>query len=320
LLQFDVTLASTVPEDSIVANQARLLVNGSTFALSDDPYVNGQADPLLAGDEDPTRILITMPSPAALAKANTQATAAIGEVFRYRVTVPSTPFAYPLYDVRILDDLAASAADLRYVSVTKISGSQPWTPTNLGSATNLVIADPTNGIDIPAGEQVVIEIAVQLENTATNVAGLQFTNTASWTFNRANGNATTQRPGGPGTTPPMTVVTPDQLTFDKNGPADMNLGIPATFTLDVHNPTAGKAWNLTILDRLPNTATSGMCDAAPTAIAAQIFQADGVTAVGAPLVAGTDFSVAFVGDPTCTLTLKMLTPAAAPGAGAASPA
>jgi hypothetical protein len=52
----------------------------------------------------------------------------------------------------------------------------------------------------------------------------------------------------------------------------------------VHNPSAGKAWNLTVLDRLPNTATSGMCDAAPTAIAAQIFQANGVTAVGAPLV------------------------------------
>src|SRR4030095_6412286 len=97
-------------------------------------------------------------------KANTQATAAIGELFRYRITVPSTPFAYPLYDVRILDDLAASAADLRYVSVTKISGSQPWTPVNVGTATNLVIADPTNGIDIPAGQQVVIEIAMQLRN------------------------------------------------------------------------------------------------------------------------------------------------------------
>ncbi|HET7203172.1 MAG TPA: hypothetical protein VFI92_07355, partial [Steroidobacteraceae bacterium] len=311
LLQFDVTLASTLLEDTIVSNQAQVLVGGTPFALSDDPYVNGQADPLVAGDEDPTRVVIALPSPSALAKANTQSTASIGEVFRYRITLPSTPFTFPLYDVRILDDLTASAADLRFVSVTKIAGSQPWTPVNIGTATNLIIADTTTGIDIPAGEQVTVEIAVQLENTPTNVAGLLFTNTASYLFNRTNGNAATQRPGGPGTTAPMTIVAPNQLTLDKSGPADMSLGIPATFTLNVHNPSLGTAWGLTITDRLPNTATSGMCDAAPTQVTAQMYLADGVTAVGSALVAGTDFSVTFAGDPTCTLTLEMLTQAAA---------
>ena len=67
---------------------------------------NGIADPQVAGDEDPTRVTITLPLPAALTKANTQATASVGEVFRYRITVPSTPFTFPLYDVRILDDLS----------------------------------------------------------------------------------------------------------------------------------------------------------------------------------------------------------------------
>ncbi|HXW10058.1 MAG TPA: hypothetical protein VD737_05555, partial [Steroidobacteraceae bacterium] len=315
LLQFDVTLASALLEDTVVSNQSIVLVGGATYALSDDPNVNGIADPQVAGDEDPTRVTITLPLPTALAKANTQATASVGEVFRYRITVPSAPFAFPLYDVRILDDLGASAADLRFVSVTKVSGSQPWTPVNLGTATNLVIADPTVGIDIPAGEQVVVEVAVLLENTATNVAGLQFTNTASYTFNRANGNVTTQRPGGPGTTAPMTIVAPDQLTLEKSGPTDMGIGVPATFTLDVHNPSAGAAWGLTITDRLPSVATGGMCDAAPTQVTAQLFQADGVTAAGPPLVAGTDFTAAFVGEPACTFTLKMLTPAAAVGAG-----
>ena len=314
-VQFDITVASTLSEDTVVANQSRILVGGAPFALSDDPNVNGLADPFVAGDEDPTRVTITLPNPAALGKANTQATAAVGEVFRYRITVPSAPFAFPLYDVKILDDLSASAADLRFVSVTKISGSQPWTPVNTGTATNLVIEDPTVGIDIPAGEQVVVEIAVQLENTATNVAGLQFTNTASYLFNRINGNTASQRPGEPGTTAPMTIVAPDQLTLEKSGPADMGVGIPATFTLDVHNPTTGTAWGLTITDRLPNEANAGMCDAAPSQLTAQLFQADGVTAVSPPLVQGTDFSVTFAGEPACTLTLTMLTEAGAIGAG-----
>jgi fimbrial isopeptide formation D2 family protein len=128
-------------------------------------------------------------------KANTQATATIGEEFRYRITVPSAPHTAPLYDVRILDDLTVSAADLQFVSVAKISGSGAWTPVNTGSATNLVIEDSTIGIDIPAGEQVVVEITVVLEDTPANVAGLSFTNTADYTYNRVDEDDTSQQPG-----------------------------------------------------------------------------------------------------------------------------
>ena len=312
LVQFDVRLATTLVDGTVVANQsAARLPDDTTLALSDDPNVNGQADPLVDGDEDPTRVLVQLPPPAALLKANTQATASVGEVFTYRITVPSAPDPSPLYNVRILDDLTASAADLRFVSVTKISGSQPWTPVNTGTATNLVIEDPTVGIDIPAGEQVVIEIAVLLENTTTNVIGLQFTNTASYVYSRINGNTVSQRPGGPGTTQPMTIIGPDVLTLEKSGPAQMSLGVPATFTLEVHNPSTGAAWGLTVTDLLPNTATAGMCDAAPSQVTAQVFQADGVTAVSPPLVEGTDFAVSFAGDPGCTLRLTMLSQSAA---------
>jgi uncharacterized repeat protein (TIGR01451 family) len=315
-VQFDVRLAPALADGTVVANQsAARLADGTTFASSDDPNVNGQADPLVDGDEDPTRVLVQLPPPGALLKANTQATASVGEVFTYRVTVPSVPDPSPLYNVRILDDLTASAADLRFVSVTKISGSQPWTPVNTGTDTNLVIEDPAIGIDIPAGEQVVVEIAVRLANTTANVIGLQFTNTASYLYSRVNGNDASQRPGGPGTTAPMTIVGPDVLTLDKSGPAQMSLGAPATFTLDVANPSTGTAWGLTITDRLPNTATAGMCDAAPSQVTAQVFQADGVTAVSPPLVDGTDFTLSFAGDPDCTLRITMLSQAGAIAAG-----
>lgn len=253
------------------------------------------------------------PPPQALAKTNTQLTAAVGEVFRYRIRVPSVAYPYALYDVRVTDDLTASAADMRFISVTKISGSQPWTPQNTGTATNLIIEDPTAGvgIDIPANEQIELEIAVQLLDTAINVSGLQFTNTANYLFSRINNNNASQRPGLPGTTPQMTIVGPDTLTVQKSGPARMTLGQPGIFAVNVRNTGTGRAWDLTLTDRLPNTPTSGMCDNAPTGFTAQMYRADGTTVVGAPLVEGTDFSATFMPAPDCVLYIRMLTPAAA---------
>ena len=257
------------------------------------------------------------PAPAAspLVKDTTQPTAAVGEVFRYRITVPQAPYAFPAYDVRIYDDLMASSADLRFLSVSKISGSAPWTPVNTGTATDLVLEDASIGIDIPAGEQVVLEIAVVLEDTPTNTTGLTFANSATYLYNYVDGNPTTQRVGTPGTSGDMTIVGPDSMTMTKSGPASMTIGSPSTFTLDLQNTGTGPAWNLRVFDRLPNLPTVGACDSPPTNFTAGVFEADGVTPVSAPLVEGTDFSVAFRGDPDCDVSLDFLTPATTVGAG-----
>jgi uncharacterized repeat protein (TIGR01451 family) len=305
-IQFDVTLQSGILDGTIVTNQSDLMSDaGAVLAVSDDPNVNGQADSSIDGDEDPTRVWIEGVPPELLAKANTQATATIGETFSYLVTVPSVPHSAPLYDVRILDDLSASVADLEFVSVARVSGSGNWAPQNTGSATSLVIEDPVNGIDIPTGEQAVIEITVRLADTATNVAGLTFTNTAAYTYNLLNADVGSRRQGEPGTTEPMTVVEPD-LTMEKTGPLRARLGIPETFTLNVHNAGASPAYAATISDLLPNLADGGMCDAPPQNITAQVFEADGATPVSPVLVEGTDFTTTFAGDPTCSLTLNML--------------
>jgi uncharacterized repeat protein (TIGR01451 family) len=87
----------------------------------------------------------------------------------------------------------------------------------------------------------------------------------------------------------------------------MTVGTPETFTLDVHNPSTTPAWNATILDRLPDGATGGTCDAAPTAVGAQLFLSGG--APSTTLVPGTDFTVAFSGAPACEVTLTVLTAA-----------
>ena len=45
------------------ANQSTLrLANGTVFAVSDDPNVNGAASPTVSGDEDPTRVTIASSS------------------------------------------------------------------------------------------------------------------------------------------------------------------------------------------------------------------------------------------------------------------
>jgi uncharacterized repeat protein (TIGR01451 family) len=255
---------------------------------------------------------LTSAGPNPLDKQNTIAFASVGEPFSYRVIIPAVPQTTALNDVRILDDLTLSAADLSFVSVTKISGSLPWTPVNSGNATSLVIEDTVTGIDIPAGEQIEIEITVVLTDTPANVTGLLFNNTADYTYNRVNNDAASQAPGLPDTTANMTIVGPDVLTLEKSGPATMRVGTPGTFTLNVHNTGTSPAFDATIVDLLPNPVPGGMCDAVPTIISAQLFQADGITPVGAPLVLNTDYTMAFVpGTPTCSMTLTMLTVAAA---------
>ncbi|MFZ8983685.1 MAG: hypothetical protein ACO213_05315 [Steroidobacteraceae bacterium] len=316
VIQFEVTLATALNEGTVVANQSALRDAGGALLLpSDDPFVNGSANPLVAGDEDPTRVLIELPDPSPLVKANTQDTASVGEVFSYRLTVPAEPFRFPLYDLRITDNLAASAADLEFVSVTRVSGSQPWTPANSGTGSNLVIGDAATGIDVPAGEQVVLEIAVRVTNSPTNVPGLEFTNTADYTYNWINASEASRRAGGPGTTAPMTLVGPDELLVTKSGPPALNVAESAVFTVDVTNPSSGTAWGVVVTDLLPDTAEGGMCEAAPQAWTAQVFEADGTTAVSAPLVEGSDFSVNFAGAPDCRVEVRMLTAAAAVGPG-----
>ena len=309
-IQFDIELRGNLPNGTLVTNQADL-VGASKLADSDDPFVNGQSDPNIDGDEDPTRLIIEGPPPVALVKATTQGTATIGETFSYLITIPSAVHTSPLYDVRILDDLAASAADLEFVSVQKVSPGGSWVPQNTGTATSLVIEDPANGIDIPAGSQAVVEVTVRLLDTLTNVAGLSFANSAAYTYDLTDGAPDTERQGEGGISGPMTVVEPD-LTLEKSGPLNLRAGVAGTFTLNVHNIGDSPAHTLTITDALPNQADGGMCDAAPTNVVAQLYEADGVTPVGGPLVENADFTTTFNGNPACTFIVTLVTTAIDP--------
>jgi uncharacterized repeat protein (TIGR01451 family)/fimbrial isopeptide formation D2 family protein len=265
-------------------------------------------------------VQLTTASATALAKQALVTTAAIGQPFTYRITLPATPQPTALHDVRVLDDisLATTGVSLSYVSASArlASNARTWaTLANGGTATNLVLQDTaTGGLDVPAGDQLVVDVVLILnDDTANNTAGKQFTNTANYTYNSVNNDNTTQANGAPGASGAITIIAPS-LTLQKSGPATMRLGVPGSFTLNVQNTGTGTAWNVVLSDVLPNVTTApvgGMCAAAPTNIAARVYQADGVTPVSANLVSGTDFTTSFAGAPSCTLTINLQSTATA---------
>ena len=155
---------------------------------------------------------------------------------------------------------------------------------------------------IPAGEQIVVEITVVLDDTPGNVPGTEFINTAKWSFGRLIDNVYYEPlPGEWGISKPMTIVGPD-LVVTKTGPASIvNLGQWAEFTIDVWNSGAwsSDAWNVNILDQLPsepsNNFSGGMCDMTP--------EVTGVVLAGSPLIQGSDYLLSYTG---CELSLTLL--------------
>jgi uncharacterized repeat protein (TIGR01451 family) len=223
-----------------------------------------------------------------------------------------------LHSIILTDDLNATGVDLTFLGYNaywKDSGTEvSLTFSNVGGV--LTFEDfPI----IETGDQIVIELTVVLDDSPVNVNGTQFSNTAKWSFGRLiEGVFYEPLPGEWGISPPLTISGPD-LTVTKSGPAFMNLGLPGDFTIDVHNIGGSDAWNVTILDELPNVngpVSGGMCDATPTVLSAQVFAADGVTPVPGkgPLSVGTDFSVTYTDAPFCELSVTMLSAAGTIGA------
>jgi large repetitive protein len=251
---------------------------------------------------------VTTPGPGALEKVESVSEVVVGEHFTYRITVPAVPVDTALFDVRILDDLAASAADLRFVSVdrapaTPTLNTLAWTPVNTGNDTQLVIEDITSGIDIPAGEQIAVDITIEVLDTATNVIGLLFSNSADYTYNRIDNDSASEAAGLPGSAGDTVIIGPDTLVMNKSGPATLGFGPAGSFTLDLENTSNARAWDITITDLLPNPVNGGMCQVEPEITSARVFANDGVTPISAPLVAGVDYSTGFsAGSPTCTFT------------------
>ena len=238
-----------------------------------------------------------------------QTTATVGVPFTYRLTMPVlyapatnvvidySGSADDLHGVTLTDDLNATGAVLSYVShVAYWEGSGTAVPHSFSNAGGLLTFDgfPV----IPAGEQIIIELTVVLEDTPANTLGTQFVNTAKWQFGRLiDGVFYEPLPGEWGISPPLTIAAPN-LVVDKTGPASLNLGQFGQFAVDVVNNGLSDAWNVTINDRLPEAPIGGMCELAPELLS--------LTLAGSPLTDGTHYTVDFTGSPACMLTLTLL--------------
>ena len=242
----------------------------------------------------------------ALQKSITQPTAAIGEDFTYEITVPATPVNIALGNVHVLDDLTDSVAVLEFVSARySLDAGGTWLPmSNTGTATALDLVDQGSGlgVDLAASEQMLVEVTVRLADDATNVAGLTFNNTATYSYDGFTGDPATLQD----VSEDMTIVAPT-LVMTKDGPSTLEDGVAGTFTLSVQNTdTSATAWDITVVDHLPNLASGGMCDVAPVVTDVSVFESDGATLVNS-LAVGTDYSVSFAAgtgapDP-CVFTL-----------------
>jgi len=242
-----------------------------------------------------------------------QTTAVVGVPFTYTLTLPAMslgggPSANDLHSITIWDDLTATGADLTYLSNTAylVNGG---TTTPLGSLINAgdnkhvefnKTANPTLAL-IPTGSQIVINLTVVLDDTATNAPGTQFSNTAKWQFGRLiDGVYYEPLPGEWGRTGPMTIVKPGLVVNKTGSTSVINLGQWADFTIDVWNSGtwAGDAWNVGVVDRLPSASSNrfngGMCDMTP--------EVTGVTLAGRPLTRDTDYLLNYAG---CNLSFAL---------------
>jgi hypothetical protein len=259
-----------------------------------------------------------------------QNTAAIGVPFTYTMTMPVlfdpatdtvinvAGSVNDLHSATLWDDLNATGVDLTYLGHTAYwEGTGAPVPHTFSNVGGLLTFD--NFPIISAGDQIVIELTVVLDDSPVNTVGTQFVNTAKWDFGRLiDGIFYEPLPGEWGISPPMTIGGPE-LAVTKTGPATLgltlNLGEWGEFTLDVQNTGLSDAWNVTLLDLLPDGPAGGMCNTTPEILTAQVFGADGVTPIPGKgtLVEGVDYTLNYNGVPDCELTLTMLTAAATIG-------
>jgi uncharacterized repeat protein (TIGR01451 family)/fimbrial isopeptide formation D2 family protein len=309
---YDVTADTPLAAGMLLVNSA-LVQHYYSFDSQDVPADSTVTDRQHYGPTGAATTQLTTTAATALSKQALVSTAAIGQPFTYEITIPASPQPTVLYDVRVLDNLslALTGVTMSYVSASAHlqSGAQSWAAlTNSGTATNLILEDSAGGLDIPAGDQLVVDVTVVLnDDTVNNTLGKTFQNAADYTYHTIDNDPTATANGAPGASGPVTIVGPD-LTLQKSGPATMRIGVPGDFELNVQNIGTGTAWNTTLTDLLPRVTSpmaGGMCDAAPANITARIYQSDGTTAVSPQLVNGTDFTVGFTGAPACTWTVTM---------------
>ncbi|MDR7134989.1 putative repeat protein (TIGR01451 family)/fimbrial isopeptide formation D2 family protein [Lysobacter niastensis] len=220
---------------------------------------------------------------------------------------PSTP------PVQLPVEIPGTGVDLSLVGTPSVRWCVDLACQTLGAAVNpTIVANPNGliefkfapGFIIPQGGRLAIDITVVLDdNSSSNVLGKAFVNTAIWQFGRLiDGTFYNPLPGENGVSAPTVIAGPN-LVVNKTGTAvlggsTLNLGEWGEFTVDAVNTGQFDAWNVTLLDRLPDGPTGGMCDMTP--------EITGVQLGGTLLTQGVHYTLSYTGAPTCELSLTLL--------------
>jgi uncharacterized repeat protein (TIGR01451 family)/fimbrial isopeptide formation D2 family protein len=332
---FTVSVDDTVEPQEILANTiqgrwqslpGQSTALNATGAIGPDGSATGQRNGAVPNAGDPINDYETTASatvtvlPISLTKTRTSdsfdatSNVRIGDWVEYELRV--SLIEGTTSDVVLTDTLPQG---MRFESITSINGDTvaPYTSvapfTYTGFTAPTVAGDPVTGPTtvtwnlgdiVNAGDNdpanndfVVVYRARVLKDVQPMAANIPLTNTVTLDY-------TVGAVPAPQLTDNETInVIQPNLTMTKSGPASVQFGVPASFTLDVQNIGTAPAYDLTITDRLPDLspAAGGMCDTPPTVTAAGIY--DGGGALLRTLTNGVDYVTSFTPAPACTLTI-----------------
>jgi uncharacterized repeat protein (TIGR01451 family) len=207
VIEFDITLTSSLSSGDVVSNQSTLFLDtGTVFALSDDPNVNGQADPLVPGDEDPTRV--TIAAPELVVTKSGPATMNLGQWGNFVVDVRNAGLI-DAWDVSIQDllpdgptgGMCDGAPQIQSIQVfaadgvTPVPGKGPLSPGsdytlsyNAAPVCRLDVTMLTAAAAIGPDERLIVRYRTQLDSDAQDGAALTNVAGAVRWFNDDDGN------------------------------------------------------------------------------------------------------------------------------------
>jgi uncharacterized repeat protein (TIGR01451 family) len=276
IIQFDITLKPALANGSHVDNQSTArLSNGTVFALSDNPNVNGPADPLLAGDEDQTRVTIVSTPSFQVRKISTDLTGdpavvMAGDTLRYTITVKNVgnenAVNVVLHDaVPVNTTYVASSTRLNGAAVADVAGLSPL----VNSMEIHSPSDPTPGsmpADASASVANVATITFDVVVSPTVPNGTVISNQG---FVTAINSKILDQPSDDPDTPIADDPTRDvvgnfpllyaekrvALSIDLGTPGIVDAGDTLRYTITVQNTAAIAATGVVLTDSLPANTT-----------------------------------------------------------------
>jgi len=239
MLTYTVQVTDSVGAGASLANSA--WISDYTSLPGDQPYerhydyLSGVGVPHSAGAVD---VL-----PATIAKSASITEVALGGIVVFTLTVPAAPLGATLYDAGVTDTMPppAPAGPLQVLTATA-SGAA-----SLNVTSDSVAADFTA---IPAHAQATIVITARVPVTA--IGGVVQNSADLFWEDAPSGGDTHTAASDPVA---VTIIAPD-VVLTKDAPAFVLPGAPIRYTLTYANDGAATAYNVTLTDTLPVSATT----------------------------------------------------------------